>query len=64
MSTGVTKLSIEDCHFTTLPTLPERVSVVLLVPEQTVAEPEMEPPKEIGFTVTIVVTEHPVIGKV
>ena len=50
-STGVTQLSVEYCHLIIVPVLPERVSVVVLVPEQTVAEPAMLPPTETGSTV-------------
>jgi len=46
-----TQLLVEYCHFTTIPVCPERVSTVLLVPEQTVVEPAIEPPTEMGSTV-------------
>jgi len=53
MSTGVTQLSTDFCHFTMVPVYPERVSSVLFVPVHTVAEPAMEPPTEAGSTVTV-----------
>jgi hypothetical protein len=57
MSTGVTQLSTDDCHFVTVPVCPDRVRVVLLVPEQTVALPATVPPTEAGSTVTVASAE-------
>lgn len=42
------------CHFVTVPVCPLKVSVVELVPEQTVVPPEIDPPTEVGFTVIVV----------
>ena len=50
-SVAVVQLSAEYCHFTTVPVMPDKVSVVLLVPEQTVALPAILPPTETGSTV-------------
>ena len=50
-SVAVVHLSVDFCHLTTVPVCPERVSVVLLVPEHTVAEPAIVPPTETGSTV-------------
>ena len=52
-SVELVQLLVEYCHFRTLPTLPERVSVVEFVPEQTVADPATVPPTETGSTVTV-----------
>ena len=49
-SVELVQLLVEYCHFRTLPTLPERVSVVEFVPEQTVVPPAIEPPTETGST--------------
>ena len=48
ISIGVIQLSVEYCHFKTAPVCPESVNVVLLIPEQTDAEPAMLPPTETG----------------
>ena len=56
-STGVAQLSVEYCHLTTFPVLPLRVRVVLLVPEQTVVAPEIEPAMVAASTVTVVASE-------
>ena len=50
ISTGVTQLSVDDCHLVTIPVWPDNVSVVLLIPEQTVALPATVPPTETGLT--------------
>ena len=52
-SVELTQLLVEYCHFTILPVCPDNVNVVLLLPEQTVAEPAIEPPTETGSTVTV-----------
>ena len=52
-SVAIVQLSVDFCHLTTVPVCPERVSVVLLLPEQTVAEPAIVPPAETGSTVTV-----------
>jgi len=57
ISTGVTQLSVDDCHLVTVPVCPDNVSVVLLVPEQTVALPATVPPTDIGLTVTVTSVE-------
>ena len=63
ISTGVTQLSVEYCHFKIDPVYPERVRRVLLVPVHTEVEPAMEPPTEMGSTVTFFTVgddaEHP-----
>jgi hypothetical protein len=41
-----------DCHWI-VPVLPLSVSVVLFVPEQTVAAPAMVPATDVGFTVMV-----------
>ena len=53
ISTGVTQLSVDDCHFVTVPVCPDNVSIVVLVPEQTVALPATEPPTDTGETVIV-----------
>jgi hypothetical protein len=45
-------LSVLDCHWI-VPVLPEIVSVVLFVPEQTVAAPLTVPATDTGFTVMV-----------
>jgi hypothetical protein len=45
-------LSVLDCHWI-VPVLPERVSVVLFVPEQTEAAPLTVPATDTGFTVMV-----------
>ena len=50
MSTGVTQLSVEYCHFTIAPVCPDKVSRVLLVPLQTAALPAIDPPTEATLT--------------
>ena len=50
-SSVVSQLSVDFCHFKMDPVYPERVSSVLLVPEHTVAEPSMLPPKLAGSMV-------------
>ena len=45
------------CHFVTVPVFPDKVRIVELVPEHTVALPAMVPPTDIGFTVTVAVAE-------
>jgi hypothetical protein len=57
MSTGVTQLLVEYCHLVIVPVYPDRVSVVLLVPEQTVVPPLTEPPTERGSTVIVASAE-------
>jgi hypothetical protein len=52
-SVEVAQLSVEYCHFVTEPVCPERVIVVLLVPEHTVVPPATVPPTESGLTVTV-----------
>ena len=47
-------LSVDDCHCT-VPVFPERVKVVLLEPEHTVAAPEIVPATDTGLTVTFTV---------
>ena len=47
----------ELCHFTTVPVWPDKVSVPLVLPMQTLAAPEMAPPTEVGSTVTVVAAE-------
>ncbi len=56
-SKGVVQLSVVYCHLTTVPLLLPRVSVVLLVPEQTVVAPEIEPAIVAASTVTVVGSE-------
>ena len=53
MSVAVVNPSVDDCHLTTEPVCPLSVSVVELVPVQTLAEPAIEPPTEAGLTVTV-----------
>jgi hypothetical protein len=57
MSTGVTQLSTDDCHFVIVPVCPDRVRVVLLVPVHTVVLPATEPPTDTGSTVTVASAE-------
>jgi len=52
---AVAKLSSEDSHLVTEPVFPLKVSVVELVPVQTVALPAIVPPTEAGETVTVAV---------
>lgn len=46
-------LTEDDCHLEIVPVYPLNVSVVLLVPEQTVVPPDTEPPAETGLTVMV-----------
>jgi hypothetical protein len=57
ISTGVTQLSVDDCHLVTVPVCPDNVSIVVLVPEQTVALPATEPPTDTGETVIVASVE-------
>jgi hypothetical protein len=57
ISTGVTQLSVDDCHLIIVPICPDKVSVVLLVPEQTVVLPATVPPTETGLTVIVASVE-------
>jgi hypothetical protein len=41
-----------DCHCT-VPVLPDRVKIVLFVPEQTVAAPLTVPATDVAFTVMV-----------
>jgi len=50
---AVAKLSSEDSHLVTEPVFPLKVSVVELVPVQTVALPAIVPPTEAGETVIV-----------
>ena len=59
-SVAVVQLSVEYCHFTTVPVIPDKPSVVLLVPEQTVALPAIEPPTVTGSTVIVASEEFAV----
>ena len=52
---AVAKLSVDDSQRVTVPVIPLKVKVVLLVPVQTVVLPPMDPPKETGETVTVAV---------
>ena len=52
-SVAVVQLFVEYCHFTTVPVIPDKLGVVLLIPEQTVALPAIEPPIETGSTVIV-----------
>jgi hypothetical protein len=51
------QLLVEYCHFVIVPVYPESVSVVLLVPVQTVASEETVPPTDTGSTVTVASAE-------
>ena len=44
---------VDDSHLITLPVLPVKLSVPVLVPEQTVAAEFTVPPTETGFTVMV-----------
>ena len=57
ISVEVVQLSVDLCHLTMEPVWPERVSIALLDPEQTVVEPEMVPPTEIGSTMRVASAE-------
>ena len=48
---------VENCHLIMLPVKPLSVIVPAFAPLQTVAEPEVVPPTETGFTVTVAVAE-------
>ena len=50
---AVVKLFKDDSHLITVPLWPDKVSVVLLVPGQTVVPPATVPPTEAGVTVII-----------
>jgi len=52
---AVAKLSSEDSHLVTEPVFPLKVSVVELVPVQTVALPAIVPPTDAGETVMVAV---------
>ncbi len=62
-STVVLQLSVEYCHLVTLPVLPFRFNMVLLVPSQTFVPTSLElpmlivPPTLAGSTVTVAVAE-------
>ncbi len=45
-------LSVDICHWI-VPVFPDNVKRVLLVPEQTVAAPEINPATEVGLTVIV-----------
>ena len=49
----VLKLVVEDCHCSTFPRLPDRVSVPEFTPEQTVIGPVMVPGIVLGVTVMV-----------
>jgi hypothetical protein len=51
------KGAMELCHFKTVPVFPDRVSNPLVVPEQTILDPVIEPPMEFGAIDTVVVAE-------
>jgi hypothetical protein len=57
MSTGVTQLFVEYCHFVIVPVYPDSVSVVLFVPVHTVVLPDIVPPTDTGSTVTVASAE-------
>ena len=59
-SVDVVQLFVEYCHFTTVPVIPDNVSVVLLLPEHTVMLPAILPPTETGSTVTVASEEFDV----
>ena len=44
---------MEYCHFVILPVWPDSVKVVELVPVHTEADPAIEPPTDVGDTVTV-----------
>ena len=46
--------AVADCHFVTVPVLPDNVKVVEFVPVHTVADPANVPPTDVGDTVTVV----------
>ncbi len=48
----------EDCHLRTLPTFPDNIKVVLLVPVHTVVSPEIIPPTDKGITVIAFTEEN------
>ncbi len=45
-------LYVDDCHCI-VPVFPDKVNSVLLVPEQAVVAPEMDPATEVGLTVIV-----------
>ena len=49
--------AVADCHFVTVPVLPDNVNVVEFVPVHTVADPAIDPPTDAGDTVTVPVAE-------
>src|SRR5687768_14816198 len=57
----VTPPSVDHSQSTTVPVLPDNVSVPLPVPSQTLVLPEIDPATETGFTV-IVSTEEYIAG--
>ena len=54
ISADVDQLSVLDCHLVTDPVYPERVKVVLLVPVQTEAPPDIIPPMDAGSTLRVI----------
>jgi hypothetical protein len=48
------------CHFTTVPTFPDKVSNPLELPEHIDVPPETDPPLVVGETVTVVEVEFAV----
>ena len=46
--------AVADCHFVTVPVLPDNVKVVEFVPVHTVVLPAIVPPTEAGDTVMVV----------
>ncbi len=56
---------VDRCHLIILPVYPDNDSIVELVPEQTVIEPETAPPIELGntetFTAVRLLLSHPLI---
>lgn len=57
ISTVVSQLLIDDCHLVTVPVWPDKVNMVLLVPEHTAALPAILPPTDVGLTVTVIYDE-------
>ena len=53
ISLQVVPPSTDDCHFTTLPVLPDKVSVPLLEPVQTEVDEDTVPPTDTGSTVMV-----------
>ena len=49
--------AVADCHFVTVPVLPDNVKVVEFVPVHTVADPAIVPPTEVGLTLIVAVDE-------